>query len=122
MLLPLRVLPELPLYGQILQLPHLGQGHRHWDGGLDTEDEACYCQQCIVCVLLIVPSGIDRVTEDVIGQGLPGVRRPTVASKLPGGGEGAGLRVVAHSLQRAELKLGGGTEPLRAPKSCPGNV
>ena len=73
-------------------------------------------------LLLIVPRGIDRVTEDVISQGLPGVRRPTVASKLPGGGQGAGLWVVAHPLQRAELKLGGGTEPLGAPKSCPGNL
>ena len=75
-----------------------------------------------MCVLLIVPSGIDCVTKNVIGQGLPGVRRPTVASKLPSGRQRTGLGIVAHPLQRAELKLSGGTEPLGAPQSCPGNV
>ena len=72
-----------------------------------------------MCYVLVVPGGVDLLPCDVVGEGAAGGGRPAVAPELPGGGERAGLGVVAHPLQRAELQLGRGAQPLGAPQRGP---
>ena len=69
---------------------------------------------------LVVPLNGDKLIWIIKRcQGLGAVREEAAATELKGWGEGADVVVVAHALQRAEVKVGTGTIPLGPPFTQP---